>query len=119
MRNLMLDIFSVGADEPGDGHLVIKDAHIEALANERLCEDDDWTLSQIVSTCFKTDPQYANATALEGKHRLNRAVNLQSIARQDRSNHWQLDVGFARAVDKRAEVLREARASKGKSGHEV
>ena len=119
VRDLLLDIPAVGADEPSHGNVPVEDSDVTALADQGLDEHDHRALSQIVGSGLEGQADHPDPLPSCREHGLCAPTHLRLVRWQDRREQGQRDVGSAGRVEERSEVFRQARASECEPRTEV
>src|SRR5690606_13567715 len=108
MRNMTKDILAVRADELRHADIPVVDRELVALADEPLDQPDERAFAKIVRPRLEAHPEHADAPPTVPLQHLERARDLQLVARKDRRKHRRLEVAGARIVRERPYVLRQA-----------
>src|SRR6185295_5615570 len=102
MRNLLLDVLLVRADEPRQRDVPVVDLELQSFAEQRFREDDDRAFAEVVGARLETEAEHTNLLLPGLHHLIEGALNLQLVARQNRLNQRQLDVELPGPVLQRA-----------------
>src|SRR5215211_5411261 len=112
MRYLTLDVLLVGAHEPSERNVAIVNREFESLADQGFNQRHHRRFTEIVSSGFEAESEYAHAFLATSHHHLHRTLNLQSIARQNRGEHRHFDVELLCFVVNGAQIFRQTGAAK-------
>ena len=108
MRDLVLDEVAIRTYEPRDRDVFIKNTQIQAFSDEGFCQRDQRAFPKIVGTGLESQTEHRNLPSLQPEHRLDASFHLVSIARHQRIDQGQIDIGLARFVHERPYVFRQA-----------
>ena len=83
VRDAVVDVVAVGAEQARDGHVPVVDQQLVALADQPLDERDHRALAQVVGAGLERQPEHADpALARLLDQRRNAAVDLQLVRGQ-------------------------------------
>ena len=119
MRDLLLDVLLVGADQPRQRHVAVVDAQLVPLAEQRLREDHHRRFAQVVGAGLEAEPEQADSLPTDVDDSIERVLDLQLVASEHRVDERHLQIDFAGAVLQRADVLRQARPAERESRLQV
>src|SRR5579864_551006 len=90
VRNAIEDEIPIGTNETGQVHILIENAQVVAFSDESFDYFDHRTFAQIVGARLETESQDTYSFVLIFQDELQSPVNLEFIARQDRSHDGQV-----------------------------
>ena len=108
MGNLPVDVLLVGANQAGEGDILVVDAKLVAFAKERFRQDDNRALAQIVGARLEAESEEADPLLAAVDDLFERMLDLKLVAAEDLLNHRHLEVHFLRTILKRADIFRQA-----------
>src|SRR5947207_4581364 len=111
MRNLIFYVLPVRSHQTGERHVAVVDPQLKTLSEQRFREDHDRALTQVVRAGLEAESKQPDPFLAGVEHFIERALDLQPVAREDRLNDRQLDVELLRAILQRADVLRQTRSA--------
>src|SRR5688572_14817760 len=119
MRYLSLDVLAVRSDQSRQRYVSIVNRQFESFSDQRFDESHHWRFTQIVSSGFEAETEYTNALLSAPHDHLDRALDLETIARQDRSEHRRFDVQFLGLVVYRAQIFGQTRSAKRETRFQI
>src|SRR3954470_7163620 len=119
MRNLLVDVRPVRADQPRQRHVPVVDAQLVALSEQRFGQDDHRRLAEIVRACLEAEAEQPDLLLARVDDAIDRVLHLKLVAVQHRVDHRHLEIDFLGAVLQRAHVLGQARSAEREARLEV
>src|SRR5712692_2212413 len=119
MRNYLLNVLAIGADEPAQRDVVIPDLDLAALTEQALDQLHLRALAQVVRRGFETQTQHGNVAFSGLQNHFHGALQMSFVTGQDGFEQGQLEVEFLGAIVERAHVLGQTGATEGEAGLEI
>src|SRR5690349_18795862 len=92
VRNAIENEIPIGTNEAGQVHILIENAQVVTFSDEPFDYFDHGTFAQIVGARLEAEAQNTDSFVLIFHDELQSPINLEFIARQDRSHDGQVQI---------------------------